>query len=179
MGHGTFRGMSNCLSYRCISCVFYISQSHGPWNNLWDVHLSFLQIVRPTVHPISQSHEMMGHSMGCLPTCPFRCMIWLDHEGMVEAASKWGGTYITIQFTLQITPLYYFMTIQYLHCKKEVCIAHQVRCADKVAIRPPFWECTAHQLMWWLDTLKYMWIAHSFRCVVRTSDFNTALQFPF
>ncbi len=30
--------------------------------------------------------------------------------------------------------------------KKEVNIAHQIRCADEVSIRTPFLECTAHQI---------------------------------
>ncbi len=30
--------------------------------------------------------------------------------------------------------------------KKEVYIAHQIRCADEVSIRTPFLECTAHQI---------------------------------
>ncbi len=68
--HGTFHGMSTCPSHRS-ACVPLSIQSQvliGPWDILWDVHLSLSPMhVCPTVHPIRRSHGIVGHFMGCPP----------------------------------------------------------------------------------------------------------------
>ncbi len=71
LSHGTFHGMSTCLSHRC-ACILLSIPSHDPmgsWDIPWDVHLSLSQKRCPS-HPTipwdhRTSHGTIGHSTGC------------------------------------------------------------------------------------------------------------------
>ncbi len=54
----------------------------------------------------------------------------------------------------------------------EVCIAHQIKCADEATIHTHFWSAQ-HTKSGVLNTL------NSFRCVVHTSDLSTPLRYSF
>ncbi len=73
LSHGTFHGMSTCLSHRC-ACILLSIPSHDPmgsWDIPWDVHLSLSQKHCPS-HPTIPWDHRTFHGMS---TCPsHRCM---------------------------------------------------------------------------------------------------------
>ncbi len=69
---GLSRNAVNCPSHPTVPWDHGItwdcpSYPTAPWDFPQDVHLSLYRCMCPTVHPIPQSHGIMGHSTECLP----------------------------------------------------------------------------------------------------------------